>query len=117
MKKTLILMLMIIIGYSASAQQKDKTNYMTISILQQGAYFLNMIVTRTDSAQVVQTLKIKVPITSVAKFQAEIDGTLLTLVRPYYNTGWKLVNSTVDNSTMNGSDYNTWFIYNLSKEK
>jgi hypothetical protein len=90
-KKIIFLCLAVAVGYSACAQQKAKTDYMSITIYQSGNHISGMIVTRTDSAQEIRDLKIKVPLASIAKLYAAEDNALMTLLKPYYSNGWKLV--------------------------
>jgi hypothetical protein len=114
MKKAIMLCLAIAAGYGASAQSKAKTNYMGITIYQANGRLSNIIVTRTDSAQEVRNLNIRLPLPlSVEHFAVEGDA-LMTLLKPYYNSGWKLVTfaENYDNST-----YVTTFKYYLSKEE
>lgn len=117
MKKLIILVLALAAGYTASAQQKGKTNYMSISIYQQGVRLDYMIVTRTDSAQEAKDIDVKLGLADTKGFIAEQDGALMVLITPYYNRGWKLVSFAVDKSIFSGSDYSQTFIYYLKKEE
>ena len=113
MKKLIILCLAIAAGYGASAQSKAKTNYMGITIYQANGRFSNIIVTRTDSAQEVRNLNIRLPMAaSVEHFAVEGDA-LMNFLKPYYNNGWRLVTfaQNYDNST-----FVTTFKYYLSKD-
>jgi hypothetical protein len=116
MKKFLILSLSMIAGCGAFAQQKGKTDYMSITIYQQAAQFRNLIITRTDSAQKTIDFKTKLhAFGAEIKYLAEQDSVLLQLVKPYYDKGWKLVSFTTD-----GSDFNNngmAFRYYLSRDE
>ena len=116
MKKIIILALALIIGHCAFAQQKGKTDYMSITVYHQGGQFSNMIVTRTDSLQKIIDLKIKFRV-SVAekKFLAEQDSILLQLVKPYYDKGWKLVSFATDGSNFDNNS--TAYRYYLAKDQ
>jgi len=116
MKKLLILILVLSASYSVFAQQKSKTNYMSISISQQAARISNMIVTRTDSAQKIIDLKVRLPLGSTSYYAGQ-DSALLQLLKPYYDQGWKLVSFAIDHSIMNGNDYGQTFKYYLSKDE
>ena len=114
MKKLIILCLLITAGYAASAQSTAKTNYMGITIYQANGRLSNIIVTRTDSAQQTRNLNIRLPMAlSVEHFAIEGDA-LMTLLKPYFNNGWKLVTfaENYDNTT-----YVTTFKYYLSKDE
>ena len=116
MKKLLILILALSASYSVFGQQKGKTDYMSISIYQQAARFSNMVVTRTDSAQKIVSLKIKLPLGSTG-FYAEQDSDLLQILKPYTDQGWKIISFAIDHSIMNGNDYGQAFKYYLSKDE
>ena len=116
MKKLIILILAIAAGHVAFAQQKAKINYMTVSIYQQAGRISCMVVTRTDSAQVVKELKIKVRTASTQKELTDGDAALMQLLDPYYKRGWKLVSFGIDDSILNGNDYSKTFKYYLSNE-
>jgi hypothetical protein len=113
MKKLIILALALAIGHTVSARQKGKTNYMNISIFQQAGRIDYMIVTRTDTAQEIKDLKIKVTLAYAEKYLAGQDSALMQLLSPYYNKGWKLVSTTIDNSIFSGQV----FRYYLSKDE
>jgi len=115
MKKILILVLALAAGHIASAQQKGKTNYMSISIFQQAGRLDYMIVTRTDSAQVIKDVKIRLGLSSQQKALSDEDTALMQLLSPYYNKGWKLVSFAADNSIFDGRDYSQTLRYYLSK--
>jgi hypothetical protein len=114
MKKLFLLLCLAAAAFTASAQQKGKTGYMSITIYQYSNRIDNMIVTSTDSAQVVHALKIKVGSGNNAKGLAEQDNALMTLIKPYLDGGWKLFSfaETQDNDMMNVS-----YKYFLSKEE
>ena len=116
MKKLIILVLALAAGHIALAQQKGKTNYMNISVFQQAGRISYMIVTRTDSAQQIKDLKIKLGLSSAQKALADEDSALMQLLTPYYNQGWKLVSFAVDNSIFSGQDYSQTLRYYLSKD-
>jgi len=113
MKKIIILCLAIAAGYCASAQQKEKTNYMGITIMEANGRLSNIIVTRTDSAQEIRDLNVRLPMAATASHFAKEGDALMTLLKPYYNNGWKLVTfaENYDNST-----FTTTFKYYLSKD-
>jgi hypothetical protein len=117
MKKLIILVLALAAGQIVSAQQKSKTNYMSISIFEQAGRIDHVIVTRTDTAQETKEVKIKVREASVEKALTDEDAALMQLLTPYYNKGWKLVSFTVDNSILNGSDFSKTFRYYFSKDE
>ena len=117
MKRLIILVLALAAGHIVSAQQKGKTNYMSISIFQQTGRIDYMIVTRTDSAQEIKDLKIRLNLASAQKALADEDGALMQLLNPYYSKGWKLVSFAVDNSIFEGRDYSQTFRYYLSKDE
>jgi len=113
MKKIIILCLAIAAGYGASAQQKEKTNYMGITIMEANGRLSNIIVTRTDSAQEIRDLNVRLPMAATASHFAKEGDALMTLLEPYFNNGWKLVTfaENYDNST-----FTTTFKYYLSKD-
>ena len=117
MKKLIILVLALASGYSALAQQKGKTDHMSISIYEQGGRISYMVITRTDSAQVKKDLKIKLHVSSTKTLLADQDAALMQLLKPYYNNGWKLITFGIDNSVFNGNDYSETFKYYLSKDE
>ena len=117
MKRLIILTLLIAAGHLASAQQKGKTNYMSISIFQQAGRLNYMIVTRTDSAQEVRGLKISLGLSGAQKALSDEDAALMQLLNPYYNQGWKLVTFAVDNSIFDGRDYSQTLRYYLKKDE
>jgi hypothetical protein len=115
MKKYLLLLcLAVAASYTASAQQKGKTGYMSITIYQYNNRIDNMIVTSTDSAQVNHSLKIKVGSGATGKGLAQQDNALMTLIKPYLDGGWKLFSfaETQDNDMMNVA-----YKYFLSKDE
>jgi len=117
MKKLIILVLALIAGHIVSAQQKGKTKYMGISIFQQAGRIDYMIVTRTDSAQEIKDLKIKLGLASQQKALSDEDSALMQVLNPYYSKGWRLVSFAVDNSIFSGQDYSQTFRYYLSKDE
>ena len=117
MKKLIILVLALAAGQIVSAQQKSKTNYMSISIFEQAGRIDYMIVTRTDTAQETKDVKIKLGLASAQKVLTDEDAALMQLLNPYYNKGWRLVSFAVDNSIFTGSDYSKTFRYYFSKDE
>lgn len=120
MRKFLILCLVIVAGYSASAQQKTKTNYMSITIYEfhgiQIGHVSNMIVTRTDSAQLQKDIDLK-PRGKARDHLANHEDTIMAALKPYFNNGWKLVSTSVEVSDLQGSDFDKTYRYYLSKDQ
>jgi len=116
MKKLIVLALALVIAHVASAQQKSTTNYMSVSIFQQGNHIDYVVVTRTDSAQMVKNVKIKVRTASDQKALTDGDAALMQLLSPYFNQGWKLLSFAVGNEIFSGNNYSQTFRYYLSKD-
>jgi hypothetical protein len=92
MKKIVLLCLALTAGYAASAQQKGKTAYMSVTIYRSGARLSDMIITRSDSAQERRDIKVKLPAFAAgATAVAVIDDNLMKLMTPWFNSGWKLL--------------------------
>ena len=120
MKKILILLLAMAASYGAFAQPKNKANYMNITIYMQRYRFTSMIVTRTDSAQEVKKLDINlfdgnIFTGNAPKILAKQDSTTMQLLKPYYDKGWKLSNSSIDAFT--AADGGVAYKYYLVKEE
>lgn len=111
MKKIFFLCVAIVAACAASAQQKGKTAYMSITINQTGLRLNHMVVTRTDSAQLVRDVKIKLSAGGIAKILSQTDDALMNLLKPYFNNGWKLV------SVAEAAGNSALYHYYLEKEE
>jgi hypothetical protein len=120
MKKLLILVLALTISYSVFAQQKGKTNYMSISIYEfhgiKIGHIPNMVITRTDSAQEQKDIDLT-PHAKVKERFAEHESMLMNALKPYFDNGWKLVSTSVEVSSFQGSDFDRTYHYYLSKDQ
>ncbi len=120
MKKILVLSLAMIAGYNAFAQQKAKADYMSVTIYEfhgiQIGKIHNMIVTRTDSAQLQKDIDLK-PQGKAKDYLANHEDTIMTALKPYFNNGWKLVSTSVEVSNFQGSDFDKTYRYYLSKNQ
>ena len=120
MKKILILSLAMMAGYGALAQQKAKNDYMSVTIYEfhgiQIGKIHNMIVTRTDSAQLQKDIDLK-PRGKAREYLANHEDAIMTALKLYFNSGWKLVSTSVEVSNFQGSDFDKTYRYYLSKEQ
>lgn len=116
MKKILILGLLLSAGTAAFAQQKHKTDYMIITV-DDNSEKMNMVVTRTDSAQVQLHLDLSMKHVKVKNYSASYDSIMLTMLKKYFDMGWKLVSSSVQTPVSQGSWSPSTYKYYLSKEK
>lgn len=119
MKKIIILCLALITGHSAVAQQK-KIDYMSITIYEfhgvQIGKMHNMIVTRTDSAQLQADIDLK-PHGKARDYLANHEDTIMTALKRYFNKGWKLVSASVEVSNFEGNEFDKTYRYYLSREQ
>lgn len=113
MKKILILGLLLSAGTGAFAQQKHKTDYMIISVDDNNEK-MNMVVTRTDSAQLQQHLDLSMKHVKLKDYTAAHDNIMLTMLKKYFDKGWKLISSSGVTPVSNGPAN---FKYYLSREK
>ena len=120
MKKILILSLAMMAFSSAIAQQKTKTDYMSVTIYEFHGIKIgkmhNMIVTRTDSSQLQKDIDLK-PHGKLRDYLASHEDTIMTALKPYFNNGWKLVSTSVEVSDFQGSDFDKTYRYYLSHEQ
>jgi hypothetical protein len=116
MKKLLILILALTAGYNAIAQQKPKTNYMIIHIEDDNSK-VNMIVTRTDSATVQKHLDLSLKHVKAKDRTAAHDSVMLSMLKTYFDQGWKLVSTSVQTAVGRGSSFPFEYMYYLSKEQ
>jgi len=95
MKKAAGLLLFLSLVTSAFAQQPTKQKHMTITIMDEQVTFTigkranNVFITRDDTAQVQQVVKLK-------DNMADRESQLFDLIEPYYNDGWKLVSTSAE---------------------
>ena len=120
MKKILILALASVAGYGAFAQQKIKTDYMSITIYEfhgiKIGHVPNMIVTRTDSAQLQKDINLR-PHWKAKEYLANHEDAMMSALKPYFSNGWKLVSTSVEVSDFQGNDFDKTYRYNLSREQ
>jgi len=120
MKKILILILALTAGYGAFAQQNGKTKNMTITIYEFHGIKIgsvpNMIITRDDSLQEQKNIDLNLHVKAKEQLAAH-ENTLMQVLKPYYDKGWKLISSSVEVSTFQGSDYDRTYRYYLSKDQ
>jgi hypothetical protein len=113
MKKILILGLLLSAGINTFAQQKHKTDYMIITVDDNGTK-MNMVVTRTDSAQLQQHLDLSLKHVKARDYTATYDSIMLSMLNRYFNRGWKLVSTSEETA---GGTFPSAYKYYLSKEK
>ncbi len=120
MRKFLMICLTIVASLNVMAQQKSKTDYMSITIYEYRSLQIgrihNMIVTRTDTAQ----LQIDIDLKSHGKMKdylANHEDTLLTALKPYFNAGWKLVSASVEVSAFQGNTDGATYRYYFTREQ
>ena len=120
MRKLLILFLVLFAGQSLMAQQKSKTNYMSITIYDyhglQIGHAHNMIIIRTDTAQVQKDIDLKLH-GKLKDYLANHEDTLLSALKPYFNAGWKLVTHSVEVSVFQGSTDGATYRYYFTREQ
>ena len=116
MKKILILGLLISAGLSAFAQQKPKTNYMVITIDDNNEK-MNMVVTRTDSAQLQQHIDLSMKHVKLRDYTAAHDSIMLSTLKTYFDKGWKLVSASKQSDVSRGNSAPALYEYYLSKEQ
>jgi hypothetical protein len=120
MKKILILILALTAGYSAFAQQKGKTKNMTITIYEFHGIKIgsmpNMIITRDDTLQEQKNIDLHFHVKPKEQLAAH-ENALMQALKPYYDSGWKLVSSSVEVTTFQGSDYDKTYRYYLAKDR
>jgi len=120
MKKIFILCLALIAGLGAFAQQRNKADYMSITIYEFHGLHIgkmhNMIITRTDSAQLQTDINLK-PHGKPRDYLANHEDTIMTTLKPYFNKGWKLLSTSVEASNFQGSDFDKTYRYYLSREQ
>ena len=102
MKKLIMLILALSTGYIASAQHKGKTQYMTI-LLNENNYKMNMIITRTDSAQVQKHVDLTLKHVKARDYDAAHENLVLQLLKVYLDQGWKLVSTATSSVTITGA--------------
>jgi hypothetical protein len=116
MKKILILCLLLSAGFSAFAQQKPKTDYMLITIDDDNEK-MNMVITRTDSAQLQQHLDLSMKHVKLKDYTAVHDSIMLFTLKTYFDKGWKLVSTSKQADVNRGSSAPALYEYYLSKEQ
>jgi len=119
MKKLIVMMLFISAwALHAAAQQKSKTEYMCITITEYDGLMIgnpgdNMIITRTDSAQLTKRLDFRLHTNYKVRLAAH-EALLFNALTPYFNSGWKLVSTT---TSLAIADYTKMeYRYYFSKE-
>ncbi len=119
MRKLLILFLALIAGQSLMAQQKSKTDYMSITIYEyhglEIGHVHNMVITRTDTAQERKDIDLKSH-GKLKDYLANHEDTLLSALKPYFNAGWKLVSHSVEVSVFQGSTDGATYRYYFTRE-
>jgi len=116
MKKTFILSLLLSASLSAFAQQNPKTDYMLITIDDNNAEKLNMVVTRTDSAQLKKRLDLSMKHVKFRDYTAVHDSIMMSTLKTYFDKGWKLVSASKQASAVSGSSAPAVYEYYLSRE-
>ncbi len=120
MKNILVLSLFMFVGYSAFAQQEVKTSYMSITIYEFHGIELgqmhNMIVTRTDSAQLQKDIDLKMH-GKAKDYLAEHEQNIMSALQPYFAAGWKLISTSVETSILQGGNFDKTYRYYLSREQ
>ena len=94
MKKIAGLLLAIAMAAPAIAQQTAKQKHMVITITDQEAAITfgksnNVIITRNDTTQVQQYVKLK-------NKTADREAQMMEIIEPYYDNGWKLVSTSAE---------------------
>jgi hypothetical protein len=117
MKNILILGLLLSVGCSAFAQQKTKTNYMLVTIDDNNGEKVNMVVTRTDSAQLKQHLDLSMKHVRLRDYTAVHDSIIMAMLKTYFGKGWKLVSTSQQADVSRGSSAPALYEYYLSKEQ
>ncbi len=97
MKKA-ILISIIILGavYQTFAQEKGKTRHMIISMYESYSVAMgkspNVFITRDDTIQIQKSINFNLHVKLKDQVAAH-ENQIMQLLEPYYNDGWKLVNS------------------------
>jgi hypothetical protein len=121
MKKTLIIILFLLSAVRYANAQTGKTKFMTITIAEingtvSGTPLPNMIISRTDSVQdqkyinFASTTKAKNPL-------AAHDALMILVLKPYFDSGWKLVSATIENPITQGNTYVENYRYFFTKDQ
>jgi hypothetical protein len=120
MKNVLVFIMFIFARYSAFAQQKGQTSYMNITIYEvyavQIGHIHNMIITRTDSAQLQTDIDLKMH-GKAKDYLAEHEQVIMSALQPYFTDGWKLISTSVEVSNFQGSEFDKTYRYYLSREQ
>lgn len=101
MKKLIIIFLALAACCTATAQQKNKTRHMTVTIVDEHVAFRigrginNMFITRDDTAQVQKLVDLNLHV-KLRDEPAAYERMLMKLLKPYYEDNWKLVTSAVE---------------------
>jgi hypothetical protein len=101
MKKTILTVaLLLAFGYFAAAQQVGKTKHLMISIVEYPnsaiiGHPTNIYVTRDDTAQTRQYINLKLHV-KAKDYVAAHEAQIMELLKPYYNSGWKLATTSVE---------------------
>jgi hypothetical protein len=120
MKNILAFALLMFAGYSAFAQQKGQTSYMSITIYEfngvQIGHIHNMIITRTDSVQLQTDIDLKMH-GKTKDYLAEHEQAIMSALQPYFTDGWKLISTSIEVSNFKGSGFDKTYRYYLSREQ
>jgi hypothetical protein len=115
MKKILLILILSIAGYHASAQQKSRTKYMIITITSANLK-LNMIVTREDSTQIQRHLELNPKVKAKDELAAH-EKLILQTLKPYFDNGWKLLSTSTEMDVNFGQSTGDLTRFFLSKEE
>jgi hypothetical protein len=119
MKKTAIIILFLLSAYYANAQ-KAKTKNMVITIAEingtvSGTPLPNMIITRTDSLQDQKYINFAAS-TKAKNPLAAHEALIMLVLKPYFDAGWRLISTSVENPVAQGNTYFENYRYYLSKD-
>ena len=120
MRKLLILFLALFAGQSLMAQQKSKTDYMSITIYEyhglEIGHVHNMVITRTDTAQVQKDIDLKLH-GKAREYLLHHEDTLMSALKPYFKAGWKLVSTSVESGDFSGNSNSVTYRYYFTREE
>lgn len=114
-------MLILSSGFYVLAQSKAKSKLMVITISEYTGSIVgqaqpNMIISRTDTVQEVRYINFSL----IAKAKNQLaahESLIMEVLKPYLNSGWKLVSTSLEAPVSQGNVYNENFRYFFTKDE
>jgi hypothetical protein len=122
MKKSIVLLTFILFSINqAFSQQKAKTRHMVIAIEDNYTSFNigkkenNMIITRDDTAQLQKHVELNLHVKANDRVAVH-ENQMMQMLKPYYDSGWKLVSASTEVISTGGSPVEV-FRYFFTREE